>query len=128
MSPDDIRQQIELQVVELIKAKLADGTMTDERSQQLSERVLEILKPSMTLEELFRAIPKLDDNCPELSPIILPLLQDYETNVAQKAIGSVQELIKLGQYDAATKLGQKTVAQDVDLQWSGQAKAPTKTL
>ena len=128
MSPDDIRQQIELQVVELIKAKLADGTMTDERSQQISERVLEILKPSMTLEELFRAIPKLDDNCPELSPLILPLLRDYEQNVAQKAVGSVRDLIKLGQYDAAVKLGQKTVTQDVELQWSGQAKASTKAI
>ena len=67
MSPDDIRQQIELQVVELIKAKLADGTMTDERSQQLSKIILDILKPGMSFEVLYKEIPKIDDTAPELS-------------------------------------------------------------
>lgn len=122
MTPDDIRQQIELQVVELIKAKLADGTITDERSQQISQRVLDILKPGMSLEELYKAIPKLDDNCPELSVLILPLLRQYEENVVQKATNTVRNLIKVGQYDAAVNLSKKSIAQDVGLEWSGSAK------
>ena len=72
MSPDDIRQQIELKVVELVKARMADGSMTEERSQQVSQRVLDLLQPGMSMEALYRAISKLDDTMPELSPGVLP--------------------------------------------------------
>ncbi len=122
MTPDELRQQVELQVVEMIKQKLADGTMTEERSQEVSARVLELLKPGMTLEELYRAIPKLDDNAPELSPIIIPILKSYEQNINQKAMAGVQDLIKQGQFDAATKLAQNAISQDVSLEWTGSAK------
>ena len=77
MTPDDLRQQIELQVVELIKRKLADGTMTEERSQQISQVVLDTIRPGMTIEELYRAVPKLDDTLPELAPIVLPIVRQY---------------------------------------------------
>ena len=123
MSPDDIRQQIELQVVELIKAKLADGTMTEERSQQISRMVLDTLKPGMSIETLYKAIPKLDDAAQELSPIIVPALRDYEDNIAQKALPSVQEYIRLGEYDAAIALSKKVINQDVSLVWQGSGKA-----
>lgn len=118
MSPDDIRQRIELKVVELIKTKLADGTMTEERGQQISQMVLNLLKPGMSLEELYRAIPKLDDAAQELSPIILPYLREYEDKIAQAAEQSVRTLIRQGQYDAATQLAQKAIAQDIDLVWT----------
>lgn len=122
MSPDDIRQQIELKVVEMIKAKLSDGTMTEERSQQISQVVLDTLKPGMSLEELHKAIPKLDDTASELSPIILPILAQYEKNIAQQAIPPVRNYIKTGQYDAAVNLSKKVIDQDVKLVWSGSSK------
>lgn len=122
MSPDDIRQQIELQVVELIKEKLADGTMTDERSQQLSKIVLDMLKPGMSFEELYKEIPKIDDAAPELSAIIVPFLRDYEKNITQQATGGVHDLILQGQYDAAVNLAQKVIGQDVHLMWHGSSK------
>lgn len=122
MTPDDLRQQIELKVVEMIKAKLADGTMTEERSQELSQIVLDTLKPGMSFEELYRAIPKLDDNAPELSPIILPILRDYEQNVNKKAMEGVSDLIKQGQFDAAANLADRAIKQDVKLVWQGAGK------
>jgi len=122
MSPDDIRQQIELQVVELIKAKLADGTMTDERSQQLSKIILDILKPGMSFEVLYKEIPKIDDTAPELSAIIVPFLRDYENNITQHATNGVHDLIIQGQYDAAVNLAQKVIDQDVNLMWHGSGK------
>jgi len=122
MTPDDIRQQIELNVVELIKEKLADGTMTEERSQQISQIVLDSLQPGMNFEELYKAIPKLDDAFPELSPIILPILKEYETNITQQVKQNVENLIRQGQFDAAAKLAQKAVDQDVKLVWTGQGK------
>jgi hypothetical protein len=94
MTPDELRQQIELRIVEMIKKHLADGSITEDRAQQISQYVLDTLHPGMTFEELYRAIPKLDDSFSELSPIILPILQDYENNVNQKAMEAVRDLIR----------------------------------
>ncbi len=124
MSPDDLRQQIELQIVELIKAKLEDGTMTEERAQQASQLVLDTLKPGMTLEELYKALPKLDDNVTEFAPVILPFLRQYEMHVVKPIEKNVQELIRVGQYDAAIDLAKRAVSQDIKLTWTGSAKPP----
>jgi len=125
MTPDDIRQDIELKVVELLKQKVADGSMSEQRSQKIAQDVLDILKPGMSYTELFRAIPKLDNTATEIAPIIIPYLRDYEQNVAQATHKQVVELIRQGQYDIATKLAKKAVDQDLDLVWEGKSE-PTK--
>ena len=121
MTPDDLRQQIELQVVELIKRKLADGTMTEERSQQISQVVLDTIRPGMTIEELYRAVPKLDDTLPELAPIVLPIVRQYEQEITQQAQRGVSELIRQGQFDAAASLAHKAISQDLKLVWEGKS-------
>ena len=121
MTPDDLRQQIELQVVELLKKGIEAGSVTEDRAQVVSQLVLETLKPGMSFEELYRAIPRLDDTAPELAPIILPILREYEQNVNKKAMEAVRDLIKQGQYDAAAKLGKQAVAQEIKLVWKGEA-------
>lgn len=125
MTPDDIRQQIELKVVELIKAKLADGSMTEERAQQASQVVLDTLKPGMDFEQLYRAVARLDDVVQELAPIVLPVMEQYEKEIVKPIQKNVQELILQGQYDAATSLAKKAIGQDIKLQYVGSAKPPT---
>lgn len=122
MSPDDLRQQIELQVVELIKAKLADGSMSEDRAQQLSQRVLSAVKPGMSFEELYKVIATIDDTAPELSPIVLPIVREYEEHVVKNIKTNVSDLIAQGQYDAATKLAKKAINQDISLIWTGSSK------
>lgn len=122
MTPDDLRQQIELKVVELIKARLEAGTITEERAQALSQIVLDTVKPDMSFEALYKAAAKLDDHAPELAPIVLPLMQEYEKTIVSQVQGTVSNLIHQGQYDAATNLAQKAIAQDIDLVWTGKAK------
>ena len=73
MTADEIREDIELAVVELIKAKLADGTMTEMRSQQISQLVLDTLKPGMSLEELYKAILPLMTHVQNLLPLSFPM-------------------------------------------------------
>ncbi len=121
MTPDDLRQQIELKVVELIKVKLADGTMTEERAQQISQMVLDLLKPGMSFEELYKIVPKFDDQFSELSPIVLPIVRDYEERIVKEAQKGVQNLIAQGQYDSAVKLADSAIKQDVKLQWVGSS-------
>jgi len=122
MTPDDVREEIELKVVELLKAKLEEGAITEERSQSISQMVLDVLQPGMNWETLYQAIFKLDDACSELSPVVLPYAQLYETQIAQKASSVVSNYIKLGQYDAAIKLADDVVNERVKLQWSGSGK------
>lgn len=123
MTPDELRQKIELQVVELLKKSIEAGVITEERAQAISQHVLSTLKPGMSFEELYKAVPKLDDRMPELAPITLPILREYEENVNKKALDTVRDLIKQGQFDAAAKLGKNVVNQEVKLTWSGSAKA-----
>lgn len=123
MTPDEIREDIELRIVELIKEKLASGELTEDRAKQLSEIALKVLQPGMTLEELYRAIPKLDDNATELAPITLPFMREYEESVTKQAQANVEELIRQGQYDAAVKLGQKAIDKSMELTWVGSGKA-----
>lgn len=124
MTPDDIRQQIELSVVDLIKKKLADGSMTEERAQQASQIVLDTLKPGMPFEDLYRAIAKLDDTVQELAPIVLPMMKQYERDIVKPIRENVKELIMQGQFDAATKLAKQAIGQDIKMQWTGSAKPP----
>lgn len=127
MTPDDLRQQIELQVVELIKAKLGDGSMSEDRAQALSRIALETIKPGMSLEELVKAVAKLDDTAPELAPVVLPLMRDYEANVVKKIQSGVSNLIRHGQYDAAATLAKKAINQDVSLVWTGKGAPLTSS-
>ncbi|MFC1647043.1 hypothetical protein ACFL1A_02035 [Patescibacteria group bacterium] len=126
MTPDQMRQQIELKIVEMVKASIASGRLTEERAQQISQNVLNLLQPGMSFEELYKAIPKLDDSFPELSPVILPILEDYERNVNKKAADSISELIHQGQFETAAKLGKNVVDQDVKLSWQGTGKPGAK--
>jgi hypothetical protein len=123
MTPDEMREDIELQIVELLKRLLASNAITEERAQQISKRVLTVLTPGLTLEELYRAIPKLDDNASELAPVVLPFMREYEETITKQARETMSELIKQGQYDAAVKLGQEAIDKKVELVWSGSGKA-----
>ena len=123
MTADELREEIELQIVELLKEKLEAGEITEERAAQISNQALTILVPGMTFDELYKAVPTLDDRRTELAPIVLPFVRDYEKNVTGQALESVRELIKQGQYDAAAKLGKKVASTDVELTWAGAGKS-----
>ncbi len=126
MTPDDIREQIEADIVDLIKQKVEAEEMSEERAQTLAQLILERLKPGMTLEELYKALPHLDDNFSEISHVIVPYLRDYEDGVAKPAIASVQQLIKAGQYKEAQELADRVIKQNVKLVWTGSSKAASK--
>jgi hypothetical protein len=122
MTPDDVRQQIELKVVEFLKAGMSKGAITEARAQQISQVVLSLLTPGMTFAQLYKAIAKLDDTVTELAPIVMPFVKDYEEHVNKQALEGVRELIRQGEYDAATKFAKKAINQDVELEWHGSGK------
>jgi hypothetical protein len=124
MTSDEVRQQLELRVVEMIKQKLIDGTMTEERSREVSQHVLECLKPGMTFVDLFKAMPKLDDGFSEMSPLIVPYLREYEANVVQKAREKAQDFIHEGKFDASVKLIHDAIDYNLNVQYQAEAKPP----
>lgn len=126
MSPDDIREQIEADIVDLIKSKVEAEEMTEDRAQALAQLVLDRLKPGMSLEEIYKTLPHLDDNFSEISHIIVPYLRDYEEGVTKPAIAQVSNLIKNGQYKAAQELADRVITGNVKLVWTGTSK-PTKS-
>ena len=115
MTPDEIRKEIELKVVEMLKARLSDGTMTEERSKIISKIVLDLIQPGMTITDLYKSIMQLDDSCPELSPIVLPFAKQYEEMITQKATTAVRDYIRVGKYNAAINLAKKVASQEVEL-------------
>lgn len=121
MSPDDIREHIEAAIVDLIKAKVEAEEMSEERAQQLAQLTLEKLKPGMSLEELYKALPHLDDTFSEISHIIAPYLRDYEEGVTKPATSQVQQLIKAGRYKEAQELAERVISQNVKLVWTGSS-------
>ncbi len=123
MSPDELREDIEFKIVEHIKTMLEAGTLTEARAQQLSQIALNVLVPGMTLEELYRAIPKLDDLATELAPIVIPYMREYEEHITKNAQTNVVELIKQGQYDAAITLSKQAITKNVSLMWQGSGKS-----
>jgi hypothetical protein len=127
MDPNDLREQVELEVVDFIKLKLDNGEITDIRAQQLAQRALEVIRPGMNLQELHEAIPTLDDTMPEFAPVILPYVRDYETNITTQALENVRNLIKQGQYDAAADVGKKASSRSLDPIWTGSSKPSTSS-
>lgn len=125
MSPDEIREQIEANIVDLIKAKVEAEEMTEDRAQELAQLVLDKLKPGMSLEELYKVLPHLDDTFSEVSHIIVPYMRNYEEGVTQKAAVEVQQLIRQGQYKEAQSLADRVIKQDVKLVWTGSSKPDT---
>jgi len=126
MTPDELREDVELAIVEFIKEKLKSGEMTGDRAEEISQRALDVLVPGVSFEELYRAIATLDDTMPELSVVVLPYVRDYEENVTRGALSSVRELIAQGQYDAAAKLGAKVAKSDVEPEWQGSSNTDPK--
>ena len=123
MNPDEMREDIELKIVELIRQKLENNELTEVRAQELSKIALTTLTPGMTMEELYRDIPKLDNIATELAPIVIPYMREYETNITGEAQKNVVELIKQGQYDAAVKLSKQAIEKNITLMWQGTGKS-----
>lgn len=123
MNPDEIREQIEASVVDFIKQKVEAEEMSEERAQLLAQSILDRLKPGMSLEDLYKALPHLDDNFSEISHIVVPYLRDYEEGVTKPATEQVRKLIQTGHYAEARELAEKVIRQDVKLVWTGSSSS-----
>lgn len=107
---EELREFIEREVLIIIKDLAKVEGMTKEKIQSIARRTLELIRPGMNLDELYRNAVKLDDNCSELAPVVVMVMREYEEKYEKKALEQVTQLIKSKQFDQAGEMVKKVLA------------------
>jgi hypothetical protein len=106
---DQFRNYIETEVLLIIKKMASEGTTTEEKVKAIAQLTLNLIKPGMILEELYKNAVKLDDQYPELSPLVVKIMREYEEKYEKKALAYVSELVKNHQFDQAQDVVKKVL-------------------
>lgn len=104
---EEFRKFVEVEVLKIIKQLAEDGKTPQERIQLIAKATLELIKPEMTLEDMYRNATKLDDTYSELAPVVYKVMKEYEEKYEKKAIEYVSHLVKNGQYNEAQDMVKK---------------------
>ncbi len=115
MDPEEKRKNIERDILRMIKEKLEKGEMNAERASKIAQLVLKTLHPGISLEDIYRTVPTLDDQFSELSTAVLPVLQEYEEKVEKIVTERVEALIKQGHFTEANQLVQQLTQKNIPL-------------
>lgn len=105
----EFRKYIETEVLKIIKALAEKGETTKERIQEIAKITLELIKPTMTLEELYQNAVKLDDNFSELAPVVMQIMKEYEEKHEKKVLEQVTQLVRNREYDQAEEAVKKVL-------------------
>lgn len=105
---EEFRKLIEIEVLKVIK-DLAQKEGLEERIKQVARLVIDLIKPGMSLEELYQNAVKLDDRHPELSPLVFKIMKEYEQKYEKRAIEQVRAFVKSGNFDQAQDLVKKVL-------------------
>ncbi len=105
MQPDpqaeEFRKFIEKEVLKIIASLAQKNDTTQEKIQALAQTSLNLIKPGMSLEELYQNAVKLDDEHQELAPVVFQIMKQYEEKYEKKALEHVSALVKSGNFDEA---------------------------
>ncbi len=106
-SADEFRKFIEVEVLRVIKDLAEKNDTPEERIRMIAQHALDLIKPNMTIQELYKNAVRLDDQYPELAPVVFKIMHEYEENHGKKTLTEVQGLVKKGNYDEAQDLVKK---------------------
>lgn len=115
MDPEEKRKDIELQILKIIQDRLQKGEMNADRASKIAKLVLQQLPKGISLGEIYKIAPKLDDQFNELSEAVLPILKEYEEKVENIVKEKVQALIKQGHFTEAAELVERVIDKDTTL-------------
>lgn len=104
MNPDEYRKKLEHDILEIIEEKLKSGQMDAARARSIARMVLDKLHPPLTLEQIHKIAPALDDEFKELSMAVLPILADHEEETSKIVAEHAEKLIKLGRIEEAMQV------------------------
>ena len=108
-NPEEFRKFIEIEVLKIIKKLAEEGKTSKEKVRNISQLTLDLIKPGMTMEQLYQGAVKLDDTYSELAPVVSMVMKEYEEKYEKKAIEYVSQLIKSKNYDQAQNMVQKVL-------------------
>ena len=108
-NPEEFRKFIEIEVLKIIKKLAEEGKTSKEKVRNISQLTLDLIKPGMTMEQLYQGAVKLDDIYSELAPVVSMVMKEYEEKYEKKAIEYVSQLIKSKDYDQAQNMVQKVL-------------------
>jgi capsule polysaccharide export protein KpsE/RkpR len=114
-NPAALREKVQKSIVDIITARLEDGTMTEERAKEIAQHVLGQLPENITSKELIAILPKMDDNFPEIAPAIVPVMQVYEKQVKATMNEQISKLLQAGKTEEALKLTQQAIEYETKL-------------
>lgn len=106
---DDFRKFIEVEVLKIIRDLAEKGETPKEKVQSMAQTTLRLIQPDMTLEKMYMNAVKLDDNFPELAPVVFSLMKEYEQKYEKRALNHVSRLVHEGKYDEAQEMVKKVL-------------------
>lgn len=110
-----MREKVQKAIVDIISICLEDGTITEEKASEMAQFVLDKLPDNISYQEFIQVLPKLDDEYPEFSKVIVPIMEQVE--VKHKAVkdGQISELLKTGEIDKALNLTNQAIEEEKNL-------------
>ncbi len=108
-SAEGFRHFIESETAKIIVDLLEKETIDSEKAARLSQLTLDLIKPEMTIEELYINAVKLDDHDPELAPVVYKVMKIYEEKFEKKALDQVSQMVKSGHFDQAQDMVKKVL-------------------
>ena len=110
-----LREQVQKAIVEKITDGLTNGTITEEKAKIMAQFVLDKLPENITYDEFFKILPELDDDYPEFSDVVVPLMTQIETKNKAIMDKEITGLIKNGKIDEALNLTNKAIEEEKNL-------------
>jgi len=104
MDPEEYRKQLERNILAIIEEKLRNGQMDTERAKAIARLTLDTLHPPLTLEQIYKLAPTLDDHFSELTKAVLPIVHDHHEEIRNVVVKHAQKLIKMGEIDKANSV------------------------
>lgn len=106
---DEFREWLEVEILKAIQELYKRQDVPHDRIRFLANQALDLIIPGMRMEELFENAMKLDEECPEFTPLVNELIKQYEQKYNKKAIEQVTKLVASGSVDEAQEMMKKVL-------------------
>lgn len=114
-NPEELKSELQSQIVDLITKKLESGQMTPERAKEIAKMILDKLSGQYSFEELIKIIPKLDDQFEELGQVIVPLMVDYERKFREEINSKIDSHLQQKNFDEVLRLAKHAITTESQL-------------
>ncbi len=103
MDPEEYRKKLEWDILAIIEEKLKSGDMDVERARLIAKMILEKLHPPLTLEQIYKIAPTLDDHFNELTKAVLPVMKENDERLRTIVTAHAEKLIQEGKIEEAAQ-------------------------